>query len=175
MLLLRLWFRWSQRRSTCIQKKYNSLTSVLEIKMKLDLSSFENALDQLEDALKIYNSTTIQKDLRLKLHMRAAAIQAFEFTYELCFKMMKRYLKESEASSTEIDTSNFNKVMRRAYAASLTKRELVFWKVVRNGRNKTSHVYQEETAQAVFDIIPDFLNEARYIFDTLRKKTKDLE
>lgn len=143
--------------------------------MKLDISSFGSALEQLEDALELYKSDMVQKNPKLKLHMRAAAIQAFEFTYELSFKMMKRYLRESGASSVELDTSTFNKIIRRAYAASLTERELPFWKALRDGRNKTSHVYQEETAQNVFDMIPDFLEEARYLFNALEERAKDLD
>ena len=143
--------------------------------MKLDLSSFANALDQLASALDIYNSGMVQKDPKLKHHMRAAVIQAFEFTYELSFKMMKRYLRETEASSVELDTSNFHKIIRRAYATSLIRKDISFWKAFRNGRNRTSHIYQEETAQAVFDIVPDFLEEARYLFGSLEEKVGGME
>ena len=50
--------------------------------MSLDLSPLEDAVSQLEEALEIYNSDIILRDSRFKRHLRAAVIQAFEFTYE---------------------------------------------------------------------------------------------
>lgn len=51
--------------------------------MKLDLTPLEDAVAQLEEALDIYHSDVALTDPRLKRHLRAAVIQAFEFTYEL--------------------------------------------------------------------------------------------
>ena len=58
--------------------------------MSLDLSPLQNAVSQLEEALDLYGSELAEGDPRLKRHLRAAVIQAFEFTYELSFKMLKR-------------------------------------------------------------------------------------
>ncbi len=65
--------------------------------MKLDLSSLKKAIAQLEEALFYCHSDIAKKDDRLALHLRAGAIQAFEFTYESCFKMLKRYLEMTES------------------------------------------------------------------------------
>ena len=35
--------------------------------------------------------------------MRASAIQAFEFTYELSVRMIKRYLEQVSANPAEVD------------------------------------------------------------------------
>jgi hypothetical protein len=50
--------------------------------MKLDLKSFEKAIIQLESAIKYSESDLAKNDANLALHLRAAVIQAFEFTYE---------------------------------------------------------------------------------------------
>ena len=60
--------------------------------MKLDLTPLEDAVAQLEEALDVYHSDLVLNAPRLKRHLRAAVIQAFEFTYELSFGMLKRYL-----------------------------------------------------------------------------------
>ena len=57
--------------------------------MKLDLTPLEDAVAQLEEALDIYHSDLALDHPRLKRHLRAAVIQAFEFTYELSFRMLK--------------------------------------------------------------------------------------
>lgn len=52
-------------------------------KLRLDLSSLGNAIAQLEQSLSYYHSPIVQEDPGLALQLRAAAIQAFEFTYKL--------------------------------------------------------------------------------------------
>ena len=71
--------------------------------MKLDLTPMGDAVAQLEEALDIYHSDLALTDPRLKRHLRAAVIQAFEFTYELSFGMLKRYLELASANPSEID------------------------------------------------------------------------
>ena len=56
----------------------------------LDLSSLDRAIARLEEALQFYHSDLAKGDTRLATHLRAAVIQAFEFTYELAFKTLKR-------------------------------------------------------------------------------------
>lgn len=60
-------------------------------RLPLDLSSLENAIAQLEQSLSYFHSPIVQQDSGLALQLRAAAIQAFEFTYELSWKMLKRF------------------------------------------------------------------------------------
>ncbi len=86
--------------------------------MILDLSSLRNAIAQTEEAL-------------------AAAIQAFEFTYELAIKTLRRYLMESEPSPATVDEMSFNDLVRRGYAIGLLQAELTEWKVYRRSRGIT--------------------------------------
>jgi hypothetical protein len=48
--------------------------------MIIDVTSLSNAIAQLEEALNYANSSLAASDPRLARHLRAAAIQAFEFT-----------------------------------------------------------------------------------------------
>ena len=51
--------------------------------MTLDLSPIEDAVAQLEDALVQCDSEIVRQFPQIRNQMRAGAIQAFEFTYDL--------------------------------------------------------------------------------------------
>ena len=61
--------------------------------MKLDLSSLSSALDQLEESLRYSTSEAAQADPKLFRQFRNSAVQCFEFTYELCWKMLKKMIR----------------------------------------------------------------------------------
>ncbi len=142
--------------------------------LPLDLSSLKQAISQLEEALEIYDSELTMAEPRLKRHMRAAVIQAFEFTYELSFKMIKRYLELASANPVEVDDMSFNDVIREASKQSLVQAELVVWREYRRNRGTTSHTYDEQKAQEVLNSAPDFLAESRYLLIQLEKKNRTL-
>jgi nucleotidyltransferase substrate binding protein (TIGR01987 family) len=136
----------------------------------LDLSSLRSAIAQAEEALAYGRSDLVRADARLALHLRAAAIQAFGFTYELAIKTLKRYLVESEPSSADIDAMSFNDLVRRGYAAGLLQAELAEWKEFRRNRGTTSHAYDTAKAQVIFDTIPAFLTEARFLLARIAER-----
>jgi nucleotidyltransferase substrate binding protein (TIGR01987 family) len=133
----------------------------------LDLSSFEKAASQLQEALSYCKSDIAMKDPHLALHLRAAAIQAFELTYEIAFKMLKRYLQATEANADAIESMTFNEIIRLGYERGLLSAELREWKAFRINRNATSHTYNETKAQDVYIGIPAFLTEARFLLKEL--------
>lgn len=71
--------------------------------MKLDLSPLKKAISQRENSLVYCESDLAEQDTNLALQLRAGAIQAFEFTYELCWTMLKRYLKITESNASDLD------------------------------------------------------------------------
>jgi nucleotidyltransferase substrate binding protein (TIGR01987 family) len=138
--------------------------------MKLDLSSLRNAIGQLEDALELSSSDLAKSNAKLALHLRAAAIQAFEFTYELSIKMLKRYLETAEPNPGAVQEMSFNELVRRAYATGLLNAELVEWKIFRKNRGTTSHTYDSSKAQEVYEAIPAFLREAKFILAQIEQR-----
>ena len=58
----------------------------------IDLSPLVNALAQLQEALRFWHEQA--DDARIKVHLRSAVIQSFEFTYELSIRMLRRVLIE---------------------------------------------------------------------------------
>lgn len=138
--------------------------------MTLDLSSLEKAIAQMEDALKYCESDLARSDPKLALHLRAAAIQAFEFTYELSFKTLKRYLEATEANPAVVEEMTFNELVRRGYELGLLQAEMADWKEFRKDRGTTSHAYDEEKAKDVYESIPKFLAEAKFLCGEIRKR-----
>lgn len=143
--------------------------------MALDLSPLEDAVSQLEEALEIYHSDLALTEPRLKRHLRAAVIQAFEFTYELSFRMLRRYLEQASANPAEIDTMVFNDIIRESYRQALVSSDIPVWREYRRNQGTTSHTYNEEKAQEVFEGVPDFLQDARYLLNRLQERNEALD
>ena len=62
--------------------------------MSLDFSSLATAIGQLENSIAFAESDMAQSNDDLFEQLRNSVIQCFEFTYELSWKMLKRYLEE---------------------------------------------------------------------------------
>ena len=143
--------------------------------MTLELSPLDNAVAQLREALALYDSDIVRQYPQTRNHFRAAAIQAFEFTYELSIAMIKRYLKEVSANPSQIDQLSFRNLMRRAWQYDLLLSEPANWENYRTARGSTSHAYNEELAARVFQGIPEFMDEARYLLKQLQEKNELLD
>lgn len=141
---------------------------------RLDLTALTKAVRQLEKSLDYYHSDQIQKDPELVLQLRAAAIQAFEFTYELSLKMIKRYLDMASGNVLKDREMSFPDLIRTACEYGLLLNDVAQWKEYRNERGTTSHTYDEEKAIEVFEEIPLFLKEAKYLLDKLQTLSKEL-
>ncbi len=136
--------------------------------MNLDLTSLEKAIAQLADALDTYYDETIQKSPKHKKHMRSAVIQSFEFTYEITLKMIKRHLGMALFNPAEVASMNFKDIIREAYKKDLIRSDVSVWDQYRKNRGITSHTYDEEKAQYVFEAASEFLHEAQYVLSSLQ-------
>ena len=143
--------------------------------MSLDLTPLDNAIDQLAEALDLCDSDIARNDPKLMKHLRAATIQAFEFTYEVSLKMLRRYMTLNADSPAEIDHMTFSNFIRNVYGKNLVRSDLVTWRRYRKSRGTTSHTYNEDKAQKIFEGIPDFLDEARYVLNQLQERDRLLD
>ena len=132
----------------------------------INLSPLVNALAQLQEALCFWHE---QADgSRLKVHLRAAVIQSFEFTYELSIRMLRRVLIErSEAADLVADLS-FNDLLRKAADAGLIAAPS-FWRDWREMRNATSHTYNEAKAAEVAAAVEGFAKGATELLAKLEE------
>jgi len=85
---------------------------------------------------------------------KAGAIQAFEYTYELCWKTMKRIFKHQN-----IETSIPKDIFRTAAQFNLIEDAEIWFDFI-NKRNETTHTYNKETAEEIFSFLPKFQKEA---------------
>jgi len=76
-----------------------------------------------------------------------ATIQRFEFTIELFWKTLKYFLAEQG-----VDARYPKEILRAAYAGNLIEQETV-WLSMLNDRNLTSHSYNEELADEIYEHI----------------------
>ena len=141
----------------------------------LDFSSLRKAIHQLNEALQIYDSKIVQNHPKLKLYMRAAAIQSFEYTYELSIKMLRRYMEMISSNPSEVKEWSFENLIRECWGHGFLSAELIEWKKYRKYRGTTSHTYDEEKAKEVFQILPTFLKEATYLLSQLEERNKNIE
>ncbi|MFQ5717833.1 MAG: nucleotidyltransferase substrate binding protein, partial [Nitrospinales bacterium] len=72
--------------------------------MALDISSLQKVVALLDNALKMAASDRMREFREDERELiKAGVIQNFEFTYELCWKTLKRYLEMSSPNPAEID------------------------------------------------------------------------
>ena len=129
----------------------------------LDLSSFENAIDSLNEVIDVFNS-----DTSIKI-TRDSMIQRFEYTYSIALKMIKRYFKISAFTFDDIDGMTFNEMIRIANKMGLLKSDLSVWDNYRLKRNMTSHTYDEKIAKEVVKVIPDFRDEVLFLLNKMKE------
>src|SRR5579884_190427 len=132
--------------------------------MKLDISSFGNAVWRLREGLARYEREPADEQIR------DGMIQRFEFTYELSHKTLKRYLKETAASPDEIERMPFADLIRTGSAQGLLRSDWPAWRRFREMRARTSHTYDAKVAIEVASAIPAFLQEAEHLYGELQRR-----
>jgi nucleotidyltransferase substrate binding protein (TIGR01987 family) len=128
---------------------------------KLDLSTLHKALGRLDEGYQRY-----LLDVR-DLQIRDGLIQRYEFTYEISHKMLKRHLEMTSPNPEIFDAMPFADLIRTGKELSILKSDWSAWKLFREMRAKTSHTYDEDIAQTVVQVIPDFIHEVRYLAQQL--------
>lgn len=137
--------------------------------MKIDISPFEKALSQLERSLDYLHSDLARRDPGLKEQFGAATIQAFEYSYELGMKMLRRQLEQVAANPAEIRRMDFMEMVRTGAEAGLVQ-DVPNYRVYREMRNMTSHTYDEAKANEVLSVLGDFLQEMHLLRDELERR-----
>lgn len=128
--------------------------------MLIDLTPAEKALKSLSGAIDSALDEEFMgrlTDIQQKT-IRAGVIQNFEFSYELCWKMLRRILIELEGSE-EITQLSRKDLFRLAAQKGLMA-DPEKWFIFHRARNETSHTYNEAKANEVFNIACDFISSA---------------
>ncbi|GHV87402.1 nucleotidyltransferase [Spirochaetia bacterium] len=145
----------------------------MENESKLDITSIKNALAAFE-RISIAYQAAVQKQGPERMSddiiegLRAGLIQAFEFTYELCWKFMKRWL-EYNVSREAVDGIPRRELFRLAAENALIT-DVKKWFGFHDDRNRTSHIYDEAIAVEVHESAIAFLPYARDFLERLEER-----
>ncbi len=137
--------------------------------MKLDLTSFSKAIGSLERALTVADpDKLITLPVGMQEVIRAGVIQNFKFTYELCWKFIKRWL-ETNLSPMIADGVTRRELFRLAAENRLIE-DVEQWMRYHDARNRTSHTYEPETAQDIYAEAFNFAEDAARLLKALETR-----
>ena len=118
----------------------------------------------LGKAINRLKEVTEHPELTKNDYMRDAAIQRFEFTVELFWKVLKKILQYEQ-----VETTTPRDTLSKAYQYKFIDSEDV-WLTILNDRNNTSHAYNEEKAKQIFQHIQSYLPVFVATYKTLKDK-----
>jgi nucleotidyltransferase substrate binding protein (TIGR01987 family) len=117
----------------------------------LDLTAFRSALDSLRRAVARSLAAPADEEVR------DSVIQRFEYTYELAWKTLRRYLEQEGVA--EIAAFSKRDLYREAATRGLLD-DPVAWFGYQTARNETSHTYNAEKAREVHAKAVTFADDA---------------
>lgn len=131
--------------------------------MKIELTPLEKATAALQRG--VTRATAFPEDEEL----RDAVIQRFEFTMDLSWKMIQRFLKNIDIPDSEIRTKRdlFREAARIGLIGPPEK-----WFAYYEARNATSHTYNAEIAWQVFKKALEFSDDVQLLLNELKKEAQ---
>ncbi len=133
----------------------------------LDLRNLKQALEALGIAFKIYDQNLLPEHMPEKVVLRDGVIQRFEFTFELAWKTLKRYLQEYGLEN--VDSLNNRDLFRVGFEQGLLDDPEVWFHYLKM-RNQSSHLYDEGKAALVFASARRFQQDAQALIKKLGEK-----
>ena len=140
--------------------------------MPLRLDGLRNAIASLDQALAHSQDTALLNSLdeTLRPVIRAGVIKHFEFTYELSWLAIKRWL-EDNVNPNAADGVTRRELFRHGAEQRLIEVDSIErWMVYHEARNRTSHTYRDTTANQVHAVLPGFLADARLLLAELEAR-----
>ena len=130
----------------------------------LDLSGLQKAVNPLANAIGYARtqSENVPQDI-----IRDSVIQRFEYSYELCWKFLQRWIKIN-VSPEDADPRTKKDLFRLAAKKQLIESPEA-WFEFAEARNQTAHTYNEKNAEYVYQVALTFLPEAENLLNSLEK------
>lgn len=136
----------------------------------LDLGSLRAVLHALADAIDVVSSPEFAAaDPRWRATLVAGVVQHFEFTFELCWKMLKRQLEREVPSPSELDGASYRELFRLGHERGLVS-AVEPWFEFRELRNITAHTYSREKADKVAAGAPALLAAAKALLSAIESR-----
>jgi len=134
--------------------------------MALDLTSLSKGVASLENAIQVATSEkTANLDENEQEVIKAGVIQNFEFTYELCWKFIKRWL-EANIGATQVQGVSRRELFRLAAESRLIA-DVDDWMEYHDARNETSHTYDANKADEIFQVAQHFYHDGKSLLEAL--------
>jgi nucleotidyltransferase substrate binding protein (TIGR01987 family) len=136
----------------------------------LDLTSLKDALSSMNNALSVYQekgSAWIEQD-NVREVIEAGIIQNFEFTYELSWKFIVRWISMN-ISPDAASPMTKRDIFRTAARIGLIQ-DPNLWFRFTDARNITSHTYDRKKAEQVLSLAPSLFEEASDLYLVLEKR-----
>ena len=129
----------------------------------MNLDPLEKAIGQLKSGIQ---QSKVDPDNEL---LRDGVIQRFEYTMDLSWKMIQRYLKHiAQVEESAIRTKK--DLFREAGKLGLIS-NVEAWFGYYEARNETSHTYDPQIAESVFEQAKLFLPDAVSLLEALKHAT----
>ena len=135
----------------------------------IDYDKFRLSLKRLEEQ----HENHLQQDSSVSVLMREgiaeSVIQRFETCYDCLWKVLKRYLNEVLGIAEPPNSPK--PIIRLAHENGLFASPLEQWLQYAQARIDTSHDYDGEKAQASLELMPDFIDDAIGLYQTMTGTT----
>jgi nucleotidyltransferase substrate binding protein (TIGR01987 family) len=136
----------------------------------LDLTALQKAISAFSRTCHAVHDSKLVPTLSSDLQdaLKAGVIQNFEFTYEMSWKFIKRWLEKNYGSQT-VDGVTRRELFRMAAENQLIG-DVDQWMLFHQARNQTSHTYDEQVAEEVYGTALGFLPVAEQLHQQLQDK-----
>ena len=136
--------------------------------MDIKLESLRKAITSLEKSIRVFNRKKVNLDNLDEIEViRAGVIQVFEYTYELSWKFMKRWL---EANVTPDMSGLPRKEFYRICAENKLILDVNKWFEFHSAKNQTLHIYNHEVSEKVFEKAIEFLPYSQELIKNLEER-----
>ncbi len=132
--------------------------------MALELSGLEKAIASLGEAINY--SQNLPEGINAEI-VRDSVIQRFEYTYELSWKLLQRWIKVNV--SPEDASPRTKKDLFRLAAKKQVITNPEAWFEFAEARNNIAHTYNEKNANYVYEVAVKFLVDAKKLYQTLKQ------
>ena len=137
----------------------------------IEYDKFHMSLRRLEEQHANYRNTDPSLPALIQEAIAESVIQRFETCYDCQWKVLKRYLIE-ELGIADVPNSP-KPIFRLAHENDLFAAPLEQWLRYANARVDTSHDYDGEKAKACLKLMPDFIDDAIGLYQTMSGETWD--
>ena len=132
--------------------------------MALDLSSLAKAMTSLHEA--IHYSLNLPEGISADI-VRDSVIQRFEYTYELSWKLLQRWIRMNispEDAEPRTKKDLFRLAAKKGIISNPER-----WFEFSEARNNVAHTYNEKDANYVYDVALRFLPDVKALFHQLEQ------